>query len=180
MGRSYLTHFGSLQWTRVLSPRSALLLEAGASYTPDAQAGLERRETFFGGGSFSRQLGRSSVTVFVRREVTPAFGTGVSRLEVRAGLGATVPLGRRWELRTLAGAVQPDTPPSADHSYPSTIDAFAALGRRLGRHVEVSAEARYRRQGATSAQPLLEGMRAGHIVSLLTPSGRSVAPVPGR
>jgi hypothetical protein len=181
MGQSYLTHFGSLQWTRVLSPRSALLLETGASYTPDAdRAGLVRRETFFGGGSFSRQLGRSSVTVFVRREVTPAFGIGVSRLELRAGLGATVPLGRNWELRTLASGVQPDTPPSAEDAYPSSVDAFAALGRRLGRHAEISAEARYRRQGATSALPMIEGMRAGLFLSLLTPSGRFVAPVPGR
>src|SRR5258708_27863649 len=34
--RSYDTHFGSLRWTRVLSPRRALLLEASASYTPPA------------------------------------------------------------------------------------------------------------------------------------------------
>ena len=38
-GQYYLTHFGSLQWSHLLSPRSGFLLEAGASYTPDAARG---------------------------------------------------------------------------------------------------------------------------------------------
>lgn len=45
LGRSYLTHYGSLQWTRVLSPRTAMLLE-GASATrprPSARSWSARR-----------------------------------------------------------------------------------------------------------------------------------------
>jgi putative beta-barrel porin BBP2 len=179
-GRAYLTHFGSLQWTRLLSPRSALLLEGGASYTPDAaRAGLERQEAFFGGASFSRQVKSSSFTLFVRREVTPAFGIGVSRLDLRAGLGAAVPLGRAWELRMSATHTQPDTPEGAAFVYPST-DAYVALGRRLGRHVELSAEARYRRRGAATAVPMIEAFQAGFFLTLLSPSGATIAPAPGR
>jgi hypothetical protein len=180
-GRSYLTHFGSVQWTRVLSRRSALLLEVGASHTPDAQrAGLERQEGFFGGATFNRRVKRSNITLFVRREVTPAFGIGVSRLELRGGLGATIPMGRHWELRMAASRVQLDTPPAVERAYPSSDDALAALGRRLGRRLELSGEARYRRRGATSATPMIEALQAGLFLTLLTPSGRTIGPGPGR
>src|SRR6185503_14817311 len=149
---SHATHFGSLQWTRVLSQRSALLLEAGASYTPDAaRAGLDRQQSFFGGASFTRQVRRSSLTVFVRREVAPAFGTGTSRLELRTGLRGSIPMGRDWELRMLAGHVQPESPGAEEAAAASSDHAFVTLGRRLGRRVEVSGEARYRRRGATGA-----------------------------
>lgn len=172
-GTSYLTHFGSLQWTRVLSPRSAFLLEAGASHTPDAaRAGLDSEQSFFGGASFTRQLRRSSLTLFVRREVAPAFGTGVSRLQLRTGLRATVPIGRAWELRVLALHVQPDNEGDAALADARSDDAFVALGRRVGRRLEVSGEARYRRRGATGALPAVEAFRAGLSVTLLSPSGR--------
>jgi hypothetical protein len=180
-GRSYLTHFGSLQWTRVLSPRSALLLEGGASYTPDAaRAGLEQEESFFGGASFSRQVKRSSVMLFLRREVTPAFGLGVSRLELRAGLAATVPMGRSWAVRAFATHTRPDRPASGEQVYGSSDDAYLVLGRRLARSLELSGEARYRRRGATSSFPEIEGFRAGLFLTLLSPGGRTIAPGPGR
>jgi hypothetical protein len=179
-GRSYLTHFGSLQWTRVLSVRSALLLEGGGSFTPDAaRAGLQRKEGFFGGASFTRQVKRSRLTLFVRREVTPAFGTGVSRPELRAGLGATVPMGRDWDLRTVAFHVQPETRHALERIYGASDDAFAGLDRRLGRHFELSGEARYRRRGATSTIPTIGEFRAGLFLTLLTPSGRAIARGPG-
>jgi hypothetical protein len=181
VGRTYLTHYGSFQWTSVLSQRSALLVEAGASFTPDAaRAGLERKENFFGGASFSRQLGRSGLRLFVRREVTPAFGIGKSRVELRAGLGANVPMGHDWELRILASHVQPETRRADDVAYPSNHDAFAALGLRLGRHVELSLEARYRRRWKTSTLPLVEAVQAGLFVTLLSPSWKSIAPAAAR
>src|SRR6185295_10543387 len=133
------------------------LVEGGASYTPDAlRAGLEREANFFGGTSFSRQVRRSSLTVFLRREVTPAFGLGVSRVELRGGLSAAVPMGHDWELRVLASHVQPETRQSGIHEYPSADDAFAALARRLGRRLELSGEMRYRRRGRTPLLPLVE------------------------
>jgi hypothetical protein len=175
-GRAYLTHFVSVQWTRLLSLRSALLLEAGASYTPRAaHAGLERREGFFGGASFTRQVGRAGLTLFVRREVTPAFGLGVSRLETRAGVGTTAPLGRDWELRLMASHVRPDAAPGG-RPYGATDDAFVSLGRRLGRGVEVSAEARYRRRGAAQLLPEVRAFHASVFVTLLSPSGRAILP----
>lgn len=180
-GRAYLTHFGSLQWTRILSPRSSLLLEGGASYTPDAtRAGLGQEESFFGGASFNRQVKRSSLTVFVRREVTPAFGIGTSRLEFRGGLAATVPMGRDWEARIAATHARPDAPASGEAVYGSSDDAFAVLARRLGRHLELSGEARYRHRGAATAFPEIEAFQAGVFLTLLSPGGRAIAPGPGR
>jgi hypothetical protein len=179
-GTSHATHFGSLQWTRVLSERSALLLEGGASYTPDsARAGLDRQQSFFGGASLTRQVRRSSVTLYVRREVAPAFGTGVSRLELRTGLRGTVPMGRDWELRMLAGHVQPESPGSDEAAAASSDDAFVSLGRRLGKRVEVSGEARYRRRGATGVFAAVEAFQAGLFLTVLTPYGRPIPKGPG-
>ena len=170
-GTSHFTHFGSVQWTRLLSQRSALLLEAGASHTPDAaRAGLDHEQSFFGGASFTRQMRRSSLTLFVRREVAPAFGTGVSRLQLRTGLRATIPMGRAWELRMLAVHVEPDGA-GDDLAHARSDDASVALGRRLGRNVEVTGEVRYRGRGAAGAFPAIDAFRAGLFVTLLGPSG---------
>jgi hypothetical protein len=178
-GRSYATHFGSLRWTRVLSPRSALLLEGGAGYTPQAAlAGLQRKETFFGGATFSRMVKGSSLTLFVRREVAPAFGIGVSRLEVRAGVSATVPMGRAWDLRLAASHVQPDTSPAAQVDALAD-DAFVALDRRLGRRLQLSGAARYRRRGALGTIPMIEAVQAGLYLTLLSPAWRAIALAPG-
>ena len=179
-GTSHVTHFGSLQWTRVLSQRSALLLEGGGSYTPDAaRAGLDRKESFFGGASVTRQVRRSSLTLFVRREVAPAFGTGVSRLELRTGIRGSIPMGRDWELRMLASHVRPENQGDAEAAQASSGDAFVALGRRLGRRLEVSGEARYRRRGAMGALPAVEAFQAGLFLTLLTSHGRPIRTGPG-
>jgi hypothetical protein len=165
--RPYVTHYGSLQWTRVLSRGSALLVEGGGSYTPDAAgAGLQQKQSFFGGASFSRQVKRSSLTLFVRREVTPAFGIGVSRLELRAGVGAKIPMGRAWELRVAASHFLPETPQGAGRLFSSSDDASGTLGRRLGRRLEASGEARWRRRGATNTLPLIDAFRAGLYVTV--------------
>jgi hypothetical protein len=177
-GRSYLTHFGSLEWTRTLSPHSALLLDGGASYTPDAErARLERQENFFGGATLTRDVGRSSLTLFVRREVTPAFGTGVSRLELRAGVSARIPIGRAWELRFMGTHVDPDTPPEVDQAYGSSAEGSAALGWKLGRRFEVTGEARYRRRGEAGSFPRIDAIQAGVYVTLLTPSWQPVSTI---
>lgn len=171
--QSYLTHFGSLQWNHVLSSRSAILLEGGSSYTPDsAQAGLAQPWSFFGGLSYNRKVKRSNVTLFARREVAPAFGLGVSRLDTRFGLIATIPMGHAWTLDLTGTHVLPETPESADYSYSTPDEASARLGVRLGRSFEVSAEGRYRRRGATTAFPAIEGFQAALFLSLLSPHGR--------
>ena len=177
-GRSHLTHFASMQWTRILSPRSALLLEGGASYTPNpARAGLEQPQSFYGGAAFSRQVKRSSLTLFIRREVTPAFGYGVSRVALRGGLDATLPIGRLWKLRALAIVVRPEGQGPVGSIHDAT-DAFAALVRPLGRHVDLSGEVRYRRRGAASGIPMIEAFEAGLFVTLATPSWRAIVPWP--
>jgi len=46
------------------------------------------------------------------------------------------------------------------------------VGRRLGRRLEVSGEARYRRRGATGALAAVEALRAGVFVTFVSPFGR--------
>jgi hypothetical protein len=176
-GGSYsLTHFGSLQWTRVLTPRSGLLLEAGGSYTPDpVEAGLEREGSFYGGLGYSRMVKRSRLYLFARREVVPAFGIGFSRLENRFGLDAFVPFGRAWTLRLAGIHVVPETPEGAPATYASPDEAFVSLGRRLGRRFEILSEARYRRRSSTATIPAIDTFRAGVFVSLVSPNERSDA-----
>jgi hypothetical protein len=175
-GSSYLTHYGSLQWTHILSPRSGFLLEAGGSYTPNAEvAGLGQQGSFYGGASYRRQVKRSSIALFARREVTPAFGLGVSRLENRFGLSALIPIGRAWTLQVAGTHVKPETPDGASFTYSTPDESSVSLGRRLGRLFGVSAESRYRRRGATNTYPAIEGFQAGVFLSLLGPTGRAPA-----
>jgi hypothetical protein len=155
-----------------LSPRHGFLLEAGGSYTPEAiQSGLERSESFFGGVSYNRRVGQSSATLFARREVTPAFGLGVSRLDNRFGLSASIPMGHAWTLRVTGTHVMPETPAGAAFTYSTPDEAAVALGRRLGRHFEMSSEARYRRRSASGTLPEIEGFQAGLFLSLVSPRG---------
>src|SRR5262249_24637518 len=109
----------------------------------------------------------SNVTLFVRREVAPAFGAGVSRLELRTGLQMTVPLGPAWALHVTGLHVRPDVPRSGPLLAATSDEAFASLGRRLGAHVELSGEARYRRRGPLPAQPEVEAFRAGVVLSVV-------------
>jgi hypothetical protein len=177
----YLTHYGSLLWTRILSPWSGILLEAGGSYTPAAEeAGLGQRGSFYGGASYSRQVKRSSITLFARREVTPAFGLGVSRLENRFGVSATIPVAHAWTLRLTGHHVKPETPEGAPSTFATPDEAFVTLGRRIGRVFEISTEARYRRRGSTSTSPAVAAFRAGVFLTLLSPRGKTSAPAGGR
>jgi len=171
---SYLTHYGSLQWSHVLSPRSAFLLEAGSSYTPDsAQAALAQPWSFYGGASYSRKIKGSSLQLYARREVAPAFGLGVSRLENRFGLSATIPMGRAWTLALNGTHVLPEEPEGAAYSYSTPDEATADLRVRIGRLFEISARGRYRRRSATLSYPAIEGFQAGVFFGLASPNGRS-------
>lgn len=178
---SYLTHFGSLQWTHLFSDRSGFLIEAGGSYTPNAEeAGLSEPGNFYGGVSYNRMVKRSSLELFARREVTPAFGLGVGRLENRFGLRASIPLGRAWTLGLSGTHVEPETPEGASYAFSTPSEASATLGRRIGRFFEISAEGRYRRRAATDVSPAVEGYQVGLFLSLLSPAARPSSPSAGR
>ena len=175
----HLTHFASLQWTRVLSGASALLLEAGVSDTPAAQrAGLAGRRSFFGGASYTRQVRRTGLTVFGRREVVPGFGLGISRLETRIGVSAARPLAGGWQMRWLGVHVLPD-PEGLARVRGASHDVVTVISRRFERTVEFSVEARYRRGDAAAMDRQVGGFRAGFFVTVSTPAGRAIATSPG-
>jgi hypothetical protein len=175
-GGGYLTHYGSLQLTRALNPRTALLLEGGLGFTPDAErARLDRKVSFFGGASLSRQLGPSSVSAYVRREVTPAFGAGVSRPQVRMGLAVDVTLGRSWDLR-MGGTHVLEEGADAAGGYPASSDAHVALACRFARALALSAESSYRRRGATVEVSAVEGFSAGLYLTVRRPGPRLPRP----
>lgn len=177
----YVTHYASLQWSRLLSPRNGLLLEAGLSYTPEAAAAsLERAQNFYGGATYLREFKDSSVMLFVRREVVPVFGLGVSRLETRFGLSATIPIGRAWTIQVAGTHVEPQTPEGVEATFATPDEASLSLGRRLGRSMEISSEARYRRRGATDQFPTVEAFQVGLFVSLLGPPRRGPTATPRR
>jgi Putative beta-barrel porin 2 len=168
-GPAYATHYASLQWNRVLSPRSALLLEGGIGYTPDAErAGLSRKESFFGGATIGREVGRASLTAYVRREVTPAFGTGVSRPQLRSGLQADVPLSRLVTFRVSGTYVAAEEEVAAG-GFPASLDASAALGWRVAPAFEVTAESSYRRRGALGSFVPVDAVTAGLFLHLSRP-----------
>ena len=170
-GQYYLTHYGSVQWSHILSPRSGLLLEAGGSYTPDAaQAGLAEKENFYGGVTYRREVKRSSVTLYARREVAPAFGLGVSRLENRFGLDAAVPIGQHWTILASGTYIDPSTPQDANFVYGTPSEAFLSVSRSLGLRFSISTEARYRRRSSVGTVQAIEGFQVGLFVDLLSPS----------
>ncbi len=165
--RYYVTHFGSVQWTWLFSRRSGLLLEMGGSHTPDpARAGLKRGADFYGGASYRREVGRSNLTAFLRREVVPTFGLGGSLSAIRAGLRARVPIARVWEVQFAASHTRPDAWQEPGWAFPSADDVSMSVCRRLGRSVEISGEAAYRRRGATESTPGLEAFQASLFVAV--------------
>jgi hypothetical protein len=170
----YYIHFASLQWRRTLSPRSAFLLEAGGSYTPQpAIAGLSKQAAFFGGATFSRKVKTSKLGLYARREVVPAFGLGVSVLQTRAGMSADIPLGQAW---WLSASVDYTLPADVEGTrvQPDATYTYLVLGRRLGNQLTVSGEARYRRRGSTSTFPTIDAVQAGLFFSLVPRAGGGV------
>jgi hypothetical protein len=163
-GAGYLTHFTSAHASRRLSRRAAVLAEGGISLTHDpSRAGLDHTADFFGGASLAASGTRSQLIVFVRREVAPAFGTGGSRLDLRTGLRATLPLGSAWTLEVEAAHVNPRDPEGGE-APASSDDVFARFGRDVGRWMEVRGETRYRRRGPEAGQPRVQELQAGLVV----------------
>ena len=164
----YLSHFGSARWSHIFSPYGAVLLEGGASFTPDAeQVGLERKQSFFGGLTVARKVGRSSVAAYLRREVAPAFGFGVSRLETRGGLRGDIPLGRHWSLWLDGYHTRPSGPSDSDLASASATDGLAGISRSFGR-TSLTADVRYRRRGETASQSPVSAFQFSLAVSIGT------------
>jgi hypothetical protein len=174
----YNIHFGSLQWRRGLSRRSAFLLEAGGSYTPEPTiAGLSRQGAFFGGATFTRRVKASSLGLYARREVVPAFGLGVSVLNTRLGMTADIPLGQSWWLSASVDYTLPEDVEGTRVQAPGSY-AYLALGRRLGNRLALSGEARYRRRGEAAGQPTIDAVQAGLFLTLTPPGGAATRPKP--
>jgi hypothetical protein len=170
-GPAVFTHFASAQWTRRVSPRDALLFEAGASYTPDAErAGLDREAAAFGGAAWSRRLRHGAVSAFVRREVTPAFGAVGARSDLRGGLGADLDLGPEWRVHLAALGAR------GEGGAGSGVDALIAAGRRIGRSLAISAESRYRRRGPAAGRPAQETLRIGLYLTVISRQAPPIAP----
>jgi hypothetical protein len=169
------SHYGSLGWTHTFSPRTAVFVDGGASYTVDAaNAGLPQSWNFYGGVSLNRQVRRSTVKAYYRREVIPVFGFAGLRLTDRLGLDASTTMGEDWSLvLTAQYVVGPKE--EADSSRPTAGDAGLSLAWHVSRHVSLSAEGRYRRRSA-SAVPGADDFTAGLILSLASSPG-SVARV---
>jgi hypothetical protein len=169
---SYVTHFGSFQWSQVVSARSALLLEGGTSYTDQtAAAGLPASWNFYGGASFAREVGRSRVVLFARREVIPVFGVGGLRLSDRFGLSAEVPLGRLWQMGLSGSYVSRRSPEGFEGDDASGTEASFSLNRSLGRRLAIGAEGRYRRRGPDGSLPAIEGLQATVALTLASARG---------
>lgn len=179
-GEPYPSHYGALQWTRVLAPRVAILVEGGASYTPAATlVGLAGPYGFFGGASLIRQIDRSTITALFRREVAPAFGFGVSLMASRAGLRVDLPIGRDWRIGMTADYARPDNAEQASLSFPPNTDASLIVGRVLSRQLELAGETRYRHHGAADAVPEISSFQVGVFLNFL-PQGRRGGSLPGR
>jgi hypothetical protein len=176
---AWWTHYGSSQWVRQVSPRMSFLLEAGASYTPNGlEAGLQSQWQFFGGASLSRQVGRSSLTAYYRREVIPVFGVGGLRLADRVGVNASVPLGQRWSTSldgTYAGAAKQ----GPEEGRQSATDVYASVAARLSRRFWLSTRGNYLRRSPTGDFAALNDFRVA-ILLVLTSPGSTPAAVPWR
>jgi hypothetical protein len=148
-------------------------MDAGASYTLDAAAvGLERPWNFYGGVSLNRQVKRSRVTAFYRREVIPVFGFGGLRLTDRVGLSASIPLGRNLSFG-LSGTYVADRPTEGGTASFESGDTGLSLAWRIARHLSLSAEGRYRRRSATGSLGELDDFAGGLFLSLVPARGSS-------
>lgn len=180
LSTSFLSHYGSLQWDRVLTSRSGLLLEVGVSYSGgEFTTGIVNPWNGYGGVSFARRMGRSDTVLYARREVVPAFGVGGLWLADRFGLRVSVPLGRLWldldgnhVRRTLSG-IPLDT--ASSQNAPTSIEeASVALRKRVGRWYVLGLQARYRRQGPFGVNPAVDGMLGAMTVSISPPGAGGI------
>ena len=177
---AYWTHYGSGQWTHVFSPRMATRLEAGASYTPDGQAvGLGRTWSFFGGASVNRQVKRSTLTAYYRREVIPVFGVGGLRLADRLGLDSVIPFARIWAV-SVGGNYVRDAAGSSGGAPQDSLDTYGSIGARVSSQLRLSAEGRYFRRSLSGGYVASDNYRVGLVLSLVPPAAGPVGSPRGR
>jgi hypothetical protein len=166
----YWTEYGSVRWARRQSPWTTFYVEGGASFASEGvEAGLQSRWNFFGGVSVSRQVKRSSLSAFYRREVVPFFGVGGLRLTDRVALNARVPIGERWAI-DLGGVYVRAAPPDEAGDRQSAADANATVSRRLAGRLWLSATGRYLHRSAIGTISALDDVR-GALSLVLVPPG---------
>jgi hypothetical protein len=174
----YSSHFGSLQLNRVLSSRSAVLLEGGASYSDVlTTSGLARTWNPYGGASFNWRGGPSSVVAYARSEVVPAFGVGGLWQVYRFGLQLSVPLGRAWldidgshANRSASGSGPEGNAPGEE----SVDEASLVLRKRVGRRSVVAMQARYRHLDHGPSAPSISSVRAALVLVLSNPGAGGI------
>jgi hypothetical protein len=174
----YSSHYGSLQLNQVLSDRSAVLLEGGASYADViTTSGLARTWNPYGGASFSRRVGVSSVVAYARSEVAPAFGVGGLWQVYRFGLQASVPLGRAWldidgnhANRSALGSRLEGNAPGEE----SVDEASLGLRKRVGRRSIVALQTRYRRYARAAPEPSVNAVQATFVLLLSNPGAGGI------
>ena len=171
---SYTTQFASLQLGRRLSGRTSILIEGGASYA--GAAGSDRQPTwdFYGGASLARVSGPSSVVVYARREVIPAFGIGGVGLTDRVGLRASSRIGPTWDLSAEAAYFRRASQDGGDQS--DSEEARVALRKTVGPRFELGSELQYRRNTEGPGQRPIEQFRAQLTVAVLSPHTGGVRP----
>ena len=178
---SYLTHYGSARWTHLLSPGSGFLIEAGGSYTPNAEeAGLGQPRQFLRW----REL-QPHGQALEHRDVRPAGGD--PRLRPRGQparkplrLDRIDPAGSRVDPRSI-GYPRPardargcrlrlhDTQRGVCQAWPAARS-----------HVRDSARGPIPPPSATDISPTLEGYQAGIFLSCSARAARPPAPASGR
>ena len=178
LGTVYSSHFGSLQLNRVLSSRSAMLLDGGASYSDVlTTSGLARTWNPYGGASFSRRVGLSSVAAYARSEVVPAFGVGGLWQVYRFGLQVSVPVGRAWldidgsYAKRSASGSDPEVNALGEESVD---EASLALHKRVGRRSVVALQARYRRFDRAAAEPSVNVVQGALVLLLSNPGAGGI------
>ena len=169
LGSSAVSQVGSLEWEGVLSRHSAVLVEGGISYTSaEVPQGLVNAWNPYGGVSFARELGRSRVILYARREVVPSFGIGGLRLADRFGLRVSVPVGRAWF--DLEGShVQRGATESSEQGRELSDEASFGLRKGVGRRCAIALEGHYRRRGPVGPTPAVDGLQAALVVSFSNP-----------
>jgi hypothetical protein len=183
---SAVSHVGSLQVEGLLSEHSAFLIEGGVSYTqahtpqapdtPQAPAPPQAPVTPwnpYGGVSLTREVGRSRIVLYARREVVPSFGLGGLQLSDRFGIRVSAPFGRWW--LDLEGYHVAREITEGTEAHDETSD-WASLGLRrgLGKRWALGLQGQYRRRGPVGTSPAVDGLLAALVLSVSNPGANGM------
>ena len=181
LGTSFASHFGSLQWDRVLTRSSSVLLEGGVSYSTSRVA-PEITATWspYGGVTFAQGVGQTRTVIYVRRETVPAFGLGGIRQVYRFGLRTSIPIGRAWidlegtHVRRTFSRLDELPLPDPSNDRESLTEATCGMRRRVGRRYVLGLQARYRRRGPQGPDPSVDGILASLSLTFANPGAGGI------